>query len=292
MDRVFFINKPIGYTSQDLVSKTKKILNIKKVGHTGTLDPCATGLMMVLTGKTTKIAKYFEGHNKTYIATLQLGKSTETGDSEGKIIEEKTVDEALITNDNIRRVLKTFEGEIEQTPPKYSAIKVDGKKLYEYARKNIDVEIPKRTIRVFYIELLSVDIANKQIIFEIKCSKGTYIRSVCEDIAKKLNTVGYMKALIRTKIDSFSVDNAVFLEELEKNKDNKEWIAKKSFLAEDILSYFPKYYILERNYPLFLNGTLLDVELEDGIYNIYIHEMYVGTGIVKNKQLKRDVIFV
>ena len=292
MDRVFFINKPIGYTSQDLVSKTKKILNIKKVGHTGTLDPCATGLMMVLTGKATKIAKYFEGHNKTYIATLQLGKSTETGDSEGKIVEEKSIDEALLTNDNIRRVLKTFEGEIEQTPPKYSAIKVDGKKLYEYARKNIDVEIPKRTIRVFYIELLSVDIANKQIIFEIKCSKGTYIRSVCEDIAKKLNTVGYMKALIRTKIDSFSVDNAVFLEELEENKDNKEWIAKKSFLAEDILSYFPKYYILERNYPLFLNGTLLDVELEDGIYNIYIHEMYVGTGIVKNKQLKRDVIFV
>ena len=292
MDKIFFINKPIGYTSQDLASKVKKILNIKKVGHTGTLDPCATGLMMILTGKSTKIAKYFEGHTKTYIATLQLGVSTDTGDSEGKIIQQQDVDESKITSDYLKKVLKTFEGEIEQTPPKYSAIKVNGKKLYEYARNNIDVEIPKRVIKIYYIELLSVDSVNKQIIFEIRCSKGTYIRTVCEDIAKKLDTVGYMKALIRTKIDNFSVDQSIFIDELEKNKDDKEWIENNSFMVEDLLSYFPKYYILEKNYPLFMNGTLLGVELEDGIYNIYIHEMYIGTGVVKNKQLKRDVIII
>ena len=101
-----------------------------------------------------------------------------------------------------------------------------------------------------------------------------------------------MKALIRTKIDNFSVDQSIFIDELEKNKDDKEWIENNSFMVEDLLSYFPKYYILEKNYPLFMNGTLLDVELEDGIYNIYIHEMYIGTGVVKNKQLKRDVIII
>ena len=290
MDKIFFINKPMGYTSQDLVSKTKKILNIKKAGHTGTLDPYATGLMMVLTNNATKIAKYFEGHNKTYIATLQLGKATNTGDSEGEVVEEKPVDESLITSENINRVFSKFTGDIVQTPPKYSAIKVNGKKLYEYARNNIDVEIPKRTVKIFYIELLSVDNINNQIIFEIKCSKGTYIRSVCEDIAQELNTVGFMKSLIRTKIDNFSVDDAIFLEELEENKNDKDWIEKKSHTIEDILNYFPKYYILEKNYLLFINGTILDVELEDGIYSIYIHEKYIGTGVVKNNKLKRDVV--
>ena len=290
MDKIFFINKPMGYTSQDLVSKTKKILNIKKAGHTGTLDPYATGLMMVLTGNATKIAKYFEGHNKTYIATIQLGKATDTGDSEGKIVEEKPVDEALVTTEKINNVFSKFLGEIVQTPPKYSAIKVNGKKLYEYARNNIEVEIPKRIVKIYYIELLSVDNVNNQIIFEIKCSKGTYIRSVCEDIAKELNTVGYMKSLIRTKIDNFSIDNAIFIDELEKNKKDTVWIEQKSYNVEDILNYFPKYYILEKNYLLFINGTIIDVELEDGIYSIYIHEKYIGTGVVKNHKLKRDVI--
>ena len=290
MDRVFFINKPIGYTSQDLVSKTKKILNIKKAGHTGTLDPYATGLMMILTGRATKIAKYFEGHNKTYIATLQLGQATDTGDSEGQVIEEKGVDPSKITAENVKHVLKGFLGEITQTPPKYSAIKVNGKKLYEYARNQIDVEIPKRVIRIYKIELLSIDSTNNQIIFEIKCSKGTYIRTVCEDIAKALQTVGYMKSLIRTKIDEFSVDNSIFIEELEKNKADEEWLKNKSYEVEDILNYFPKYYISEKNFSLFINGTLLNVELDDGIYNIYIHEKYLGTGVVKNKELKRDVI--
>ena len=290
MDKVFFINKPMGYTSQDLVSKTKKILNIKKAGHTGTLDPYATGLMMVLTGNATKIAKYFEGHNKTYIATIQLGKATDTGDSEGEVVEEKPVDESLITIENINNAFSKFSGEIVQTPPKYSAIKVNGKKLYEYARNNIEVEIPKRIVKIYYIELLSVDNVNNQIIFEIKCSKGTYIRSVCEDIAKELNTVGYMKSLIRTKIDNFSVDDAIFIDELEKNKKDKVWIEQKSYTIEDILNYFPKYYILEKNYLLFINGTIIDVDLEDGIYSIYIHEKYIGTGVVKNHKLKRDVI--
>ena len=186
MDKIFFINKPIGYTSQDLASKVKKILNIKKVGHTGTLDPCATGLMMILTGKSTKIAKYFEGHTKTYIATLQLGVSTDTGDSEGKIIQQQDVDESKITSDYLKKVLKTFEGEIEQTPPKYSAIKVNGKKLYEYARNNIDVEIPKRVIKIYYIELLSVDPVNKQIIFEIRCSRGHILELFVKILLKNL----------------------------------------------------------------------------------------------------------
>ena len=202
MDGILIINKPKNCTSNSVVNKVKKILNTK-VGHTGTLDPNATGVLPLLLGKGTKFSKYLINHDKKYIATLQLGVKTTTADIEGEIIEQRAVDERLFDEDKIMAILKTFEGKQIQTPPIYSAIKVKGKKLYEYARSGTEVEIPKRNIEIYKIELVSLNKDQDQIVFDVECSKGTYIRSLCEDIAEKLGTVGHMKELERAKARKF-----------------------------------------------------------------------------------------
>ena len=183
MDGLLIINKPKGYTSHDVVNKVRKVLNIKKVGHTGTLDPNATGVLPILIGNATKISKYLVEHKKTYIATIELGKKTDTGDIEGKVIEEDT-NLKKINTDEIKTCLNSFLGNQIQVPPIYSAIKVKGKKLYEYAREEKKVDIPSRRIEIYNIELKNFN-GKDEIVFEVECSKGTYIRTLCEDIAKK-----------------------------------------------------------------------------------------------------------
>lgn len=181
---VIIVNKPKNFTSQDVVSKVKKILNEKKAGHTGTLDPMATGVLPILVGNATKLSKYLIEHNKTYVAKIKLGQKTNTGDVEGTVIEEKPVTD--ISLDKVEKVLNSFIGKQKQIPPIYSAIKINGKKLYEYARNGENVEIPEREIEIYSIKLLQL---NEEIEFEVSCSKGTYIRTLCEDIAKALGTV-------------------------------------------------------------------------------------------------------
>lgn len=188
MDGIILINKTKGCTSHDVVYKIKKALN-EKVGHTGTLDPMAEGVLPLLVGKGTLCSKYLINHNKTYQAKLQLGKKTTTADIEGDVIEEKEVANKMLEADYVTKILNTFLGKQEQIPPIYSAIKVNGKKLYEYARKGQEVKIEPRNIEIYEIKLLNIDTKNKQIEFEVSCSKGTYIRSLCEDIAKKIGTV-------------------------------------------------------------------------------------------------------
>ena len=188
MDGIIIIDKPKNYTSHDIVYKIKKATG-KKVGHTGTLDPLATGVLPILIGKGTLCSKYLMNHDKTYQVELKLGIKTETADSEGKIIEEKEVPEEALKEETIKKALSSFQGKQKQIPPMYSAIKVKGKKLYEYARKGEKIEIEPRNIEIYKIELKNVDKENKVISFEVSCSKGTYIRSLCEDIAKRLGTV-------------------------------------------------------------------------------------------------------
>lgn len=185
MNGIIIVNKPQGFTSQDVVSKIKKILNEKKAGHTGTLDPLATGVLPVLLGNSTKLSKYLIEHDKTYVAKIHLGQKTETGDNEGKVIEEKGVPELSVSK--VEDILNSFLGKQKQLPPMYSAIKVNGKKLYEYARNGEIADIPEREIEVYSISLISF--VNNEIEFEAKVSKGTYIRTLCEDIAKALGTV-------------------------------------------------------------------------------------------------------
>lgn len=288
MDGIIIINKQIGFTSYDVVAKVKKILNEKKAGHTGTLDPLATGVLPILLGNATKISKYLIEHDKKYIATIKFGEKRETGDSEGKVIEisKNKIDD----EENIKCVLKSFLGKQKQIPPIYSAIKINGKKLYEYARNGENVEIPPRDIEIYEIEYIEFNKEMQTLKFSVKCSKGTYIRSLCEDISKKLNTVGYMLALERIQVDDFSIDNVVTLEELEKNKDNLEFLNNKILKMEDIFKNLNSINLSERKRELFLNGVKLTFELEDGLYNVYSNQKYIGIGIVKNKLLKRDIV--
>ena len=292
MNRIFILNKPLEFTSQDAVSKLKKIVNQKKAGHTGTLDPMATGVLPILVGETTKLSKYLVEHKKTYIAVLKLGTFTDTGDSEGKIIEEKKVDIENLTKDKVEFVLNEFLGKQIQTPPIYSAIKINGKKLYEYARNGMEVEIPKREIEIYNIKLIKLDKNEKEIEFEVECSKGTYIRTLCEDIAKKLDTIGYMKSLTRTKVNNFKLEDTITFEDLENNKNNEEWLLHKSYTMEEIFDYLPKLELNDRKKELFLNGVQLTFREKDGLYNIYNNKNYLGTGTIKNELLKRDIIIL
>lgn len=287
MDGIIILNKPKGFTSNDVVNKVKHTFDCK-VGHTGTLDPNATGVLPLLLGNGTKFSKYLINHDKRYRATIKLGDKTSTGDSEGEIIESKAVDN--FTTDFIENVLKQFLGKQIQTPPIYSAIKVKGKKLYEYARKGIDVEIPKRNIEIYKIQLVKYQEADKTIIFDVECSKGTYIRSLCEDIAEKLGTVGYMIELERQKVGEFSIENSVTIEDIIKNKDDERWVKNSIITLEELLKNYPQVTIDEENIEKFLNGVKINVNVPDGIYRALYKNIFIGSGIVNNNKIKRDVI--
>lgn len=280
MNGLLLIDKPQDFTSQDVVSKVKKILNVKKAGHIGTLDPMATGLLPILIGDYTKISKYLIEHDKTYIAKLKLGIKTDTGDITGKILEKQDVSKIS----NIEEIINSFKGVQKQTPPMYSAIKIDGKKLYEYAREGRKIEVPEREIEIYDIKLLNAN--DGEIEFMVSCSKGTYIRVLCEDIARALGTIGTMSSLRRIVVDKFSIDDAYTFEKLENSKDNKSILIK----MEDIFNDIDEINLNAKKLELFLNGVKLSVELEDGLYNIYSDNKYIGLGIVKNKLLKRDVV--
>ena len=282
MDGVIIINKPKQYTSHDIVNIVRKQLNTKKVGHTGTLDPNATGVLPILIGKATKISKYLVEHQKTYIATIKLGEKRDTGDSEGNIIEED-LELKSIERDRIKEVLKSFLGKQKQIPPMYSAIKVDGKKLYEYARQGQTVEIKPRDIEIYSISLKSYK--QDEIVFETECSKGTYIRALCEDIAKELGTVGYMKELQRITVDKFKIEQSIELENL-----NQETVEKNLIKIENIFEDKEKLELNDRKIELFLNGVQLTYGVENNTYRIYNRNKFIGLGIVKDNLLKRDIV--
>ena len=284
MSGILIVNKSKGYTSHDIVAKVKKITR-EKVGHTGTLDPMATGVLPLLIGKGTLCSKYLMNHDKTYTVVLKLGIKKSTGDEEGDILQQEIVDEKILDEGNVKIVLESFLGEQEQMPPIYSAIKVNGKKLYEYARKGQQVEIEPRKITIYDIKLLKIDKENREIQFEVSCSKGTYIRSLCEDIAKKMGTIGYMKALQRTRVGNFTIEQSILVEDL-----NDKTIEKHMITLEDLFKNLESIELNEKKLQLFLNGVKLNSELKDGIYKIYSKKQFIGIGVVNEKFLKRDII--
>ena len=287
IDGLILINKPKGWTSHDVVNKLRNILHQKKIGHTGTLDPLATGVLPVLLGNATKLSKYLIEHDKTYIAVIKLGTKTNTGDEEGKIIENKAVDTNVLENNYVKDVLNSFIGKQKQKPPLYSAIKINGKKLYEYARNNESVEIPERDIEVYEAELLELDKDKLEIKVQLSVSKGTYIRKLCEDISEKLGTVGYMKKLERIRVDKYYIKDSVDLEYIKENIDK---INDLCISIENIFSGNNKITLSKDKLKHFLNGVMLTQLCEDGIYRIYCENAFIGIGVVKNKLLKRDVV--
>ena len=207
------IYKPAGMTSHDVVYKIRKISGIKQVGHTGTLDPFAEGVLPVCLGKATRLIEYLTD-DKEYLATVQFGKSTATYDLEGEVT---NISAFKVNENDILTALKNFEGEIEQLPPIYSAIKVNGKKLYDYARKGQDVEIKPRKVFIEKIELKSFDYENQSAEILIKCSKGTYIRSIAHDLGKITGAYAYLTKLTRTQAGKFIINDAIKLDEIENN---------------------------------------------------------------------------
>ena len=290
MNGILIVNKPKQYTSHDVVAKVKKICK-EKVGHTGTLDPMATGVLPLLLGQGTKLSKYLINHDKIYIATIQLGKKTDTLDSEGNIIEEKTVNTLILNKENVQQALETLKGKQIQTPPMYSAIKVNGKKLYEYARKGVKVEIPKREIEIYDIELLNINQKDKTIEFKVHCSKGTYIRTLCEKIAEKLRTIGYMKELNRIQVGQFDLNQAITINNIEENKDNAEFWNKHIITMQKFFENYQIIELQEQKQNLFFNGVQLTNNKPDGLYQIKVNNNIIGIGKIKNNLLKREIIY-
>lgn len=290
MDGIILINKEKDYTSHDIVAIVKKILNTK-VGHTGTLDPNATGILPLLIGSGTKLSKYLINHDKIYTAVLKLGIKTDTADITGNIIQEEKAPK--IDEKQIEKILKEYVGEQEQLPPMYSAIKVNGKKLYEYARQGKSIEVASRKINIYNLVLEKYDCNNDEVIFTVECSKGTYIRTVCEDIAKALNTIGTMKELHRVKVGEFYVENAVTINELKENAKNKKWLKKHIITIEQLLKNKQELVLNVEKLEKFLNGVKLNVKLEisNGICLVYDEtKKFIGTGIIEEGRLKRDII--
>lgn len=253
MNGILLINKPIDFTSRDVVNKLSGILHTKKIGHTGTLDPIATGVLVICVGNTTKLCELLTSEYKEYISTIKLGIKTDTLDITGNVVEEKeyNVNESLI-----KEVLSSFIGKSTQTTPIYSAVKVNGKKLYEYAREGKKIDLPKREINITNIELLSYH--NDEISFKATVSKGTYIRALIDDICTKLNTVGTMSSLIRTKQGKFNLEDTYTLSDIESS--NYKIISIEEALTE-----------------------LETIEIDDNLYN------KVKNGSIINKNFNNDI---
>ncbi|MBL4930884.1 tRNA pseudouridine(55) synthase TruB [Clostridium paridis] len=285
MNGVININKPKGITSFDVVYKIKKISGEKKIGHTGTLDPLATGVLPICLGKSTKLIDYIMSGKKKYRVKFQLGIVTDTYDSEGTILEEH--DTSYITKEEVLHVINSFKGDIMQEPPMYSALKQNGVRLYELARKGIEVEREKRPISIFNIENIEIDLP--YITMDVSCSKGTYIRSLCYDIGKSLNVGAVMRELTRMASEPFDIKDSVDLESLD-----LETLLKHMISSEEALSMYESV-ILEEGYEkLLINGVkLLDPNFTksffelDEIYKVYNSKNeFLGIGKGTNQGFK------
>lgn len=208
------VYKEKGYTSHDVVAKLRGILKQKKIGHTGTLDPEAEGVLLVCLGKATKLCDLLTDKDKTYEACLRLGIQTDTQDMTGKVLKEA---EVSVSEEEVREEILSFLGEYDQIPPMYSALKVNGKKLYEYAREGIEVERKPRRVAIYSIEIKKIELP--RVWFSVSCSKGTYIRTLCNDIGEKLGCLGCMETLVRTRASVFEMKDSLKLSEIEKLRD-------------------------------------------------------------------------
>lgn len=254
MDGIIIVNKPIGVTSRDVVNKLTKTFNTKKMGHTGTLDPFASGVMLVTINKGTKISSYLENFSKQYIAELTLGKSTNTLDLDGEIIEEKEV-KLPLDKKEVEKVLLSFIGEIEQIPPMFSAIKINGEELYKKARRGEEIKREPRKVFIEDIKLLSI--TKNKILFQVDCSKGTYIRTLGEEIARKLSYPGHLSMLTRTKVGKYKLSQAKNIEDI----SDKDIIP-----ISDALSYMQTYIPNENEEFKVRNGVKLHLSGNDLIF--------------------------
>lgn len=267
MDGIIVVNKPKGLTSRDVVNKICKIFNTKKVGHTGTLDPLATGVLIMCIGKATKLVEILTSHEKEYIAKVKLGTLTDTLDTDGNIIKKEDIS---LDKEKLISVVNSFKKEYMQEVPIYSAVKINGKKLYEYARENKAVELPARLVNIKNIKLLEYD-NNKSYKFKALVSKGTYIRSLINDINKELSVIGVMSELVRTKQGKYKLEDSYTLEDIENNNF-------KIFSITDVLKDNNCVIINSKTFEKIRNGAILNniyhKEIVTFIYNEEVIAIY------------------
>ena len=280
MEGIIVVNKPKGITSFDVIRKLKKILKTKKIGHTGTLDPLATGVMLMCVGKATKLASDLEAKDKVYIADFDIGYATDTYDIEGKKIAENIIE---VSKENLEQSIKKFIGNIKQVPPMYSAIKIDGNKLYHLARKGIEVERPERDVTIEYINLL--DFKDNKAKIETKVSKGCYIRSLIFDIGQDLGTYATMTALQRKQVGDYSLEDSYSLEQIEEMVLNNDFKFLKT--VEEFFSYDKYSLQTEKEFILYKNGNTVKVKenLENKKYRIYFQDEFIGLANIENNNL-------
>ena len=279
------INKPAGITSYDVVDVIKKLFIGSKVGHTGTLDPVATGVLPILIGDATKLSDNLTAENKAYRVKMLLGVETNTYDITGKIVFASVVNKDEIY---IRERIKRFIGVQEQVPPKYSAIKVEGKRAYQYAREGKEVELKPRTIEIYDINNIAVDLKKREVSFDVYCTKGTYVRSLVNDIGKKLGCGATMVDLTRLRNGNFFIEDSIPLYEF--LKLNFEEMKKHIVSIDDYYDDLKKIVMEKEEYTKFLNGVKLPYEEQDKLVKVYYNNKYRGLGQIKDGILKRYLI--
>lgn len=277
------IYKPQGKTSHDVVAILRRVTRVRQIGHTGTLDPFAEGVLPICIGKATRLIEYLED-DKAYVATVQLGKSTSTYDIEGDVT---NTSDKKVSFEDVGTALREFRGEIEQFPPIYSAIKVNGKKLYEYARNGEQVEIKPRKVTINELKIISFSPENNTVELYVDCSKGTYIRSIAHDLGEKLGTYGHLIKLVRVKAGQFTLDNSVHLEQL---TDSGEVLAE----LQNPLEYlkYPKYELNEYELEKVSHGMSFKLEADAGIIVLTSQNKLVGVAFVENNVAKCKKVFL
>jgi tRNA pseudouridine55 synthase len=280
---VINVYKPRGLTSHDVVGIIRKLLKIKQVGHTGTLDPFAEGVLPICIGKATRLIEYLND-DKAYIGTVQFGLSTTTYDTEGDVVSRS---DKKVNKKDVEEALKSFRGEIEQTPPIYSAIKVNGKKLYEYAREGKDVKIQPRKVNISKLELLTFDEENQTAELMIECSKGTYIRSIANDLGKKLECYGHLIKLVRTKAGNFEVKNSIILE----NIDSIETVNKNLLSPINFINH-PKIEITTEQMERISHGNNIVLNSKNGTCVLIFDNKIIAIGETFNNNFKCKKVFI
>lgn len=293
MDGVINFFKPRGMTSHDAVYYFRRLLKTKKIGHTGTLDPNATGVLPICIGKGTRVSEYLLGVDKEYIGELTLGASTDTQDADGIVVQSSIKN---VNKDEINESFNKFRGVIQQTPPMYSALKVNGKKLYELAREGKTIDRVSREVNIKDIKILN-NFNNKEIIFYTKCSRGTYIRTLCEDIGQDLGTYGYMSYLIRVGVGNFKIENSFSMDYL--NTMSSEELINTITPMDKAIDHLDEIIVPDALYNKLVNGVLLDLGHDylnsiDKIFRVYSKEQFIGVGKIimkeNNLYLKMDKV--
>mgnify|MGYP001097623240 CR=1 FL=1 len=295
MNGIINFFKPAGMTSHDAVAYFRRLLGTKKVGHTGTLDPMATGVLPICVGKGTKVSEYLLGVDKEYIAELTLGTSSDTQDSTGSVINSS---DKVVDNDQIENALHSFQGEIDQIPPMYSAKKIGGKKLYELARSGIEVERKPRRINIKEIRILNNQ-DNRKIIFYTKCSKGTYIRTICNDIGELLGTYGHMSYLLRVGVGTFRVEDSYGMDTL--NEMDKEGLLSIIQPIDNAIQFMDGINLDSKFYKPLTNGVRIELDKNlkvdtDKLHRIYVSDEFIGIGSILEengrKTLKMEKVLI